>query len=108
MQDDFFASSNGASVVDVPAFFDSGVPDAVARCVAMGLLVSIGTSRDRGAVSITVTNDGRHRREYFRQAEDAADFLRLAAAAVSGRGLGDPEGQAPTTRKPTRGRQTAR
>ena len=106
--DDFFATSNGAAAIDVPGFFDSSVPDGIARCVALGLLVSVGTSRDRGAISVTVTNDGRHRREYFRRSEDAADFLRMAAEAVSGRGLGDPEAQAATVRKPTRGRQAAR
>lgn len=101
--DDFFASSNGASIVDVRAFFDSRVPDQIGECVSLGLLVSVGTTRDRGAISLTVTNDGKHRREYFRDSAEAADFLRLAAAAVRGRGLGEPGPDLPATRKPTRG-----
>jgi hypothetical protein len=107
MDDGFFASSNGAAVVDIPAFFDSRFPDAVAQCVALGLLVSVGTSRDRGAVSVTVTHDGRHRREYFRDSADAADFLGLAVAAVRGPGVGDTGRQAAAHQTPTRRRQKA-
>lgn len=103
MEDDFFSGSNGTSIVDVSSFFDSGFPDAMAKCVALGLLVSVGTTRDRGAISVTVTNDGRNRREYFRDSAEAADFLGMAAAAVQRRGLGVPTQEAPAPRKPTRG-----
>lgn len=105
--EDFFSDGVGDAVVDVPALFDSGIPGQVAELVSMGVLVSIGTTRDRGAVSIRITSDGRSRRAYFRDAADATDWLRLAVAAVSGRGVGEPERQAAVIPKPSRGRRTA-
>lgn len=105
--DDFFNGSASGSIVDVRAFFDSGIPELIAELVEMGILVSVGTTRDRGAVSLTVTSDGRHRREYFRRADEAADFLRAAAAATRGVGVGDPGRDRPVVRKPSRGARKA-
>jgi hypothetical protein len=105
--DDFFSDGGAAAPADVPAFFDSDVPQLVGELVSLGVLVSIGTTRDRGAVSITVTNDGHWRREYFRASSDATDWLRLAVAAVSGRGLGRTGTDRPVTQKPTRGTRKA-
>lgn len=107
MTDDFFDSGSHAAVVDVPAFFDSSVPGLIGELVSLGVLVSVGTTRDRGAVSITVTNDGRYRREYFRSSDDASDWLRLATGALRGNGLGEPGTDATVTQKPTRGRSRA-
>lgn len=101
--DEFFSDGTHDAVCDVPAIFDSSVPDLCAELVQMGVLVSIGTTRDRGALSITVTSDGRWRRGYFRSSEDATDWLRLAVSAVSGRGIGVAAREAPVTQKPTTG-----
>lgn len=105
---DFFDNGAGASPVDVPAFFDSGVLDAIIGLVSMGVLVSIGSSRDRGAISLGVTRDGKSRREYFRHSDEAADFLRLADAAVRGTGFGQTGGDLPPTQRPTRAARKAR
>jgi hypothetical protein len=98
---------NGAkpSVIDVGAFFDSGVPQLCAELLSMGVLVSLGTTRDRGAVSITITTDGAFDREYFRNSSDAEDYLRNAGEALRGMGLGPSRTDLPSVQKPTRRRQ---
>jgi hypothetical protein len=93
------------SVIDARAMLDSDIPRQVAELVSMGVLVSIGTTRDRGALSITVTHDGDWDREYFRDSAEAVDWLRLAATTLRSRGIGDPEPDLPATQKPTRRRQ---
>lgn len=93
------------AVVDAKAFFDSAVPERISELVGMGLLVAIGTTRDRGAVSIQLTHDGDWSREYFRRADDAADWLDGAIKTLRGRGIGDPVQEAPRTQTPRRGRQ---
>jgi len=70
------------------------------RIVGAGALVSIGTTSDGGALGITVTLDGRWRREYFRASEDAASWLLEALAAV--------ESEAPSTASPAPRRRTRR
>lgn len=61
---------------------DSGVPVLIWRIVGAGALVSIGRTSDGGALGITVTLDGRWRREYFRDSDEATDWLARAAQAV--------------------------
>lgn len=80
---DWFEDGKGAAHrVDLAAFMDSRVPDYLWACVAGGALVSVGTTSDGGAIGITITCDGRWRREYFRESEDAAAWLSGAVAAV--------------------------
>lgn len=78
----FFDEQGTGSEVDVAALMDSGVPEVIWRIVSGGALVSIGRTSDGGALGITVTLDGRWRREYFRDAEEATDWLLRAAEAV--------------------------
>jgi hypothetical protein len=92
------------SVVDAQAFFDSTVPERVSKLVGMGLLVAIGTTRDRGAISIQCTHDGEWDREYFRNPTDAADWLDAVIKAALAAGLGESEREAPPRQKPTRRR----
>lgn len=95
--------SNGS--VDVAAFMDSDLPGRVARVVSLGVLVSIGTTRDRGALSLTVTQDGDWDREYFRRVEDALDWLDHAFRVLAARVDGAPAAQAVPTQRPLRRRQ---
>src|SRR5215469_10813062 len=88
MAGDLFNNGSGPSVLDISAFFDSGVPDGIVRLLSMGVLVALGTTRDRGALSITVTQDGSYDREYFRSSEDAVDYLRRAEESLRAMGLG--------------------
>jgi hypothetical protein len=95
------------SVVDARAFFDSAIPERIAVIVGMGCLVSIGTTRDRGAISIRVTFDGESDREYFRDPADATDWLDGIGRSLIGAGLGEPERDPEPRQKPTRARQKA-
>jgi hypothetical protein len=78
----WFDEDGNGSEVDVAALMDSGVPEVLWRIVTAGALVSIGRTSDGGALGITVTLDGRWKRSYFRDAEDATDWLLKAAEAV--------------------------
>lgn len=78
----WFDEAGSGSQVDVEALMDSGVPVLIWRIVGAGALVSIGRTSDGGALGITVTLDGRWRREYFRDSDEATDWLARAAQAV--------------------------
>lgn len=78
----WFDDSNSGNAADLEAFMDSEVPKLFARIVGAGALVSLGRTSDGGAISITVTLDGRYKRNYFRESHEAADWLLEAAAAV--------------------------
>jgi len=96
---DWFDGGGSGSPVDVGALLDSGVTDVLAGIVALGALVSIGTTSDGGALGITVTVDGRWRREYFRDAESALVWCGQAAEAVAA-AIGSPRASSvPTQRK---------
>src|ERR1700751_1053484 len=97
----------GNSVVDAKAFFDSAIPERISQLVAMGLLVAIGSTRDRGAISIQLTHDGDWEREYFRRADEATEWLDGAIRTLKGRGIGSTAGQETVTQKPRRGRSVA-
>jgi hypothetical protein len=100
-------SSTNGSVVDARAFFDSHVCERVGELVSMGLLISIGTTRDRGAISCQITNDGDWDREYFRRSEELIEWLELAIKVYKGAGLGSPETDGPAVQKPTTRRSRA-
>lgn len=76
---DWIDQGRSGGEVDVAAMLDSKAPELIARCVAAGALVGIGTTSDGGALGVTVTLDGRWRREYFRDAEELCDWLEGAA-----------------------------
>lgn len=50
--------------------------------VELGALISVGASRDKGAVSITVTVGGEWDREWFRTEEEVLDWLKEAIVVV--------------------------
>lgn len=80
---DWFDGAGNGSAVDVAALLDgNGAVEALAAMVQEGALVSIGRTSDGGAVSVTVTLDGRWRREYFRSVEDLLPWLGAALDAV--------------------------
>lgn len=104
MNDDFWAGTNNGNVLDLEAFFDSDITDALRRVISLGVLVSLGLTRDGGALGITILDAGRKRREYFRSAQDGSDWLHMAAAALSGNGSAQQPTGPPVGQKPTRGR----
>lgn len=99
---DWFDEGGSGSPVDVVALFDGPAGTFVFEIVETGALVSIGTTRDGGAVGITVTVDGRWRREYFRDADSAQLWLGTAAAALGGNGHSALVSASSVTRKPRR------
>ncbi len=80
--DDWFASGGSGKQVDVPALLDSAGAEALWEVVSIGALVSIGMTRDGGALGVTVTVDGRWRREYFRDPEELSTWMSEALPAV--------------------------
>ncbi len=83
MPDDWFDGGGSGSPLDVAALLDSiGVQEAVHSMLSAGALVSFGCTSDRGALGITITVDGRWRREYFRDAEELRSWLGEALPAV--------------------------
>lgn len=100
-------SPNG-KCIDVEAFLDSITTPAIARIVDLGCLVSIGTTRDGGALSLSITHDGDYDREYFRTVDDALEWLRAAEVVLRGRGLTSKSKAAPVDQKPVRRRSAIR
>lgn len=70
-----FGKRNRGGHLDVRAFFDSGVLEGITRIIDLGCMVSLGSTRDRGAIGVTVTQDGEWEKEYFRNAADAIEWL---------------------------------
>jgi hypothetical protein len=99
---------NGAngSRIEVSALLDSPLAQRIGTVVDLGCLVSVGTTRDRGALSITITYEGEWDREYFRSVDDAIAWLESAHAILSARGLGGSSQPPTTTQKPRRGSRT--
>jgi hypothetical protein len=80
---DWFEEGGTGAPVDVGALLDGqGVAESLAAIVGHGALLSVGRTSDGGALGVTVTMDGRWRREYFREAELLAAWLDGAASAV--------------------------
>lgn len=79
---DWFEASGAAGAVDVAALMDSGAPGVLWDLAQTGALVSVGTTSDGGALGVTITLDGRWRREYFRDSDELTSWLLGALEAV--------------------------
>lgn len=79
----WFEEDGSGQPVDVATMMDSKVPELLWEIVGAGALVSMGATSDGGALGITVTLDGRWRRQYFRQSEEAVEWLQGARDAVA-------------------------
>jgi hypothetical protein len=107
MSDGFFGENGSRGPVDVGAFMDSDITGPVARLIGMGCLVSFGTTRDGGAVSLSVTHDGERAKSYFTDSREAIDWLERGCDSV-GVGLRPKTSDEPAKRQsPRRGRSTA-
>lgn len=87
---DWLDEGASSSAVDVAALLDSRAGELAWRVVQAGALVSFGRTSDGGALGVTVTMDGRWRREYFRSSEElevwlegAAEFAELEAERLA-------------------------
>lgn len=79
----WFDSERSNAVVDVVAMMSDGADVNLFRCVQNGALVSIGMTRDGGAVSVTVTLNGQWKREYFHDPDQLTLWSESAAAGVA-------------------------
>lgn len=79
---DWFDEGGSGSKVDVIALLDSTGGEALIALMATGALVSVGLTRDGGALGVTVTVDGRWRREWFREADELQSWVSEALPAV--------------------------
>lgn len=73
--DDWFSSGRNGTALDVPALLDSDAGRLLHEMAGTGALVSLGLTRDGGALGVTVLVDGQYRREYFRECEGLAEWL---------------------------------
>jgi len=76
---DWLDEGASGSTVDVAALFDSKAAELAWRVVQAGALLSLGRTSDGGALGVTITSDGRWRREYFRTDDELVAFLEGAA-----------------------------
>lgn len=79
---DWFDGAGSGSQVDAIAILTSHPGEGIAALVQAGALVSLSLTSDGGALGVTVTVDGRWRREYFRNEEDLTTWLAEAIPAV--------------------------
>lgn len=79
---DWFDEGGSGAPCDVLAVLDGGGLTSLIAMVEAGALVSIGLTSDGGALGVTVTVDGRWRREYFRTSEDLTEWTEAAQAPV--------------------------
>jgi hypothetical protein len=79
---DWFDGAGNGNAVDVAEVMDDLVIAGVQELVSAGALLSLGTTSDGGALGVTVTVDGRWRREYFRDATALQAWLAEAIPAV--------------------------
>lgn len=101
MSDWLDGNGNGARI-DVPKLLDSTAGSGLAELVAAGALVSMGLTSDGGALGVTVTVDGRWRRDYFRDEDELGLWLAEAIPAVrAAKGL-DSAPSVPRPRSRTR------
>jgi len=82
MADDWFDGAGSGGKCDVLALLDSPGTELLMQCIDHGALVSIGTTSDGGALGVTITVDGRWRREYFRDPETFQVWMTEAVPAV--------------------------
>jgi hypothetical protein len=76
---DWLDGGGAGQSVDVAALLDSKAAELAWRVVQAGALLSFGRTSDGGALGVTVTIDGRWRREYFRATEELEAWLEGAA-----------------------------
>lgn len=80
---DWFDGGSSGTPLDVAKLLDGHGTDGVVALIAAGALVSLGTTSDGGALGLTVTVDGRFRREYFRHEDELVAWIAEAIPAVT-------------------------
>lgn len=82
MAGDWFDASGNGNAIDAASIVN-GVPmQGVLEMVDAGALVSLAKTSDGGALGVTVTVDGRWRREYFRTSDELGLWIAQALPAI--------------------------
>lgn len=92
---DWFDGNGNGSRVDVVKLLDSKCGEGLHELVAAGALVSMGLTSDGGALGVTVTVDGRWRREYFREEDELITWIAEAIPAVHSARASQPASSVP-------------
>lgn len=82
MAGDWLDGGGSGAEADVHEIVSTVATQALLDLVQAGALVSMGTTSDGGALGVTVTVDGRWRREYFRDEETLRTWLAEAVPGV--------------------------
>lgn len=77
-----FKIGKGVQQLPFPEVLDATFLELLVELVELGALVSIGSSRDKGAVKVTVTVAGEYDFEWFRTDEELHLWLTEAVAVV--------------------------
>lgn len=80
---DWFEGGGSGSRVDVAALLDGKGWEMLQEMLSAGALISLGLTSDGGALGLTITVDGRWRREYFREAGQMELWCEEAIAPVT-------------------------
>lgn len=79
-----FKVKKGVQQLPFPEVLSVSVWELLVELVELGALVSVGASRDKGAVKVTVTVAGEWDDEWFRSEEEVIDWLKEAVVVVRG------------------------
>jgi hypothetical protein len=82
MAGDWLDGAGSGQQLDAVAILTSHPGEGIAALVQAGALVSLSLTSDGGALGVTVTVDGRWRRDYFRNEEELEAWLAEAVPAV--------------------------
>lgn len=96
---DWFDGGGNGHAVDVAAIVDAQALIGLLSMVEAGALVSLGTTSNGGALGLTVTVDGRYRREYVRTNDEIMVYLAGAVPAVTDALAGARPSAAPRQRQ---------
>lgn len=102
---DWFEGAGSGGRADVAEMLDGLPAQALREIVELGALVSLGLTSDGGALGVTVTVDGRWRREYFRDQPTLLAWLGEAQLAVES--AKRPDRPSPASRGRTRSSRSA-
>lgn len=80
---DWLDGGGNGHQVDVHEIVDAAALKGLLEMVEAGALVSLGTTSDGGALGLTVTVDGRWRREYVRNGGELVTYLAEAVPAIT-------------------------
>lgn len=77
-----FKVGKGVQQLPFPDVLDSTFLELLVELVELGALISVGASRDKGAVKVTVTVGGEWDAEWFRTDDELHDWLKEAVIVV--------------------------